>query len=151
MKIKALLLVLLMACINGAVLTGCESTSRKTVRTDVNVDFMVSIYPMAESGDTCTVADVVLLEENIHVGEVIHYPDDGKSITIPFRFSDIGKYKQLTANNIGKRIAITLNGEVVYTPVVKMEINNGACSVVLTDEQLIKFIPDVDLNKLEMK
>ena len=64
---------------------------------------------------------------------------------MPFNFSDTAKYAEITENNLGKRIAIAINGQVVSTPVVKMKIDNGACSVVLDDAQVAKLLPNVNI------
>ena len=64
---------------------------------------------------------------------------------MPFNFPDTAKYAEITENNLGKRIAIAINGQVVSTPVVKMKIDNGACSVVLDDAQVAKLLPNVNI------
>lgn len=68
---------------------------------------------------------------------------------MPFNFSDTAKYAEITESNLGKRIAIAINGQVVSTPVVKMKIDNGACSVVLDDAQVTKLLPNVNIKDLK--
>lgn len=70
---------------------------------------------------------------------------------MPFTFSDTAKYAELTGNSLGKRIAISVNGQVVSTPVVKMKIENGACSVVLDEAQRKALFPNINIEELKSK
>ena len=70
---------------------------------------------------------------------------------MPFIFSDTAKYAELTGNSLGKRIAISVNGQVVSTPVVKMKIENGACSVVLDEVQRKALFPNITIEGLNSK
>ena len=68
---------------------------------------------------------------------------------MPFAFADTAKYAEITGNNLEKRIAICINGQVLSTPVVKIEIKNGACSVLLDDVQAKDLFPDINIRELE--
>uniref|UniRef100_UPI002604DD65 SecDF P1 head subdomain-containing protein n=1 Tax=uncultured Bacteroides sp. TaxID=162156 RepID=UPI002604DD65 len=63
--------------------------------------------------------------------------------------SDTTKFAEITATNLDKRIAIVINGQVISTPVVKMRLDNGACSVVLDDAQMAKLFPNVNMEELK--
>ena len=56
---------------------------------------------------------------------------------------------EITESNLDKRIAIAINGQVVYTPVVKLRLDNGACSVVLDDAQVVKLFPNINTEYLK--
>jgi len=61
---------------------------------------------------------------------------------MPFNFSDTAKYAEITERNLDRRIAISLNGEVVSTPVVRMKSEDGACSVALDEAQAKALFPN---------
>ncbi len=46
-------------------------------------------------------------------------------------------------------IAISVNGQVVSTPVVKMKLDDGSCSVMLDDTQVTTFFPNVNIKELK--
>lgn len=69
-------------------------------------------------------------------------------ITVPFNFSDTTKYAAIIEANLDKRIAISVNGKVVSKPVVKTKLTNGACSILLTEEQTKQLFPDADITQL---
>ena len=89
-----------------------------------------------------------LMEETVHISELLHYPND-KGITVPFNLSDTTKYAEITESNLNKRIAIAINGQILSTPVVKMRLDNGACSVVLDDTQVDKLFPNVNIEDFQ--
>ena len=70
---------------------------------------------------------------------------------MPFNLSDTTKFAEITATNLDKRIVIVINGQVISTPVVKMRLDNGACSVVLDDVQVTKLFPNVNMEILKSK
>ena len=82
------------------------------------------------------------MKDTVHISEFVRYPGDNE-ITAPFYFKDIEKYAQITEANLDKRIAICINGEIVSTPVIKMKISNGACSVLLSKKQIAKYFPNI--------
>ena len=107
---------------------------------------MAAIYSTTDTGGSVDTVSPCLLEETIHISELLHYAGE-EGITMPFYFSDTTKYAHITENNIEKRIAISINGQVVSTPVVKMKLENGACSVVLSDDQVKSLFPGININQ----
>lgn len=89
-----------------------------------------------------------ILEERVHISELLHYPEE-EGVTMPFSISNTTKYAEITESNLDKRIAITINGQVVSTPVVKMRLDNGACFLVLDDTQVAKLFPNVNIEELK--
>lgn len=139
MKTKNLLLAFT-ACLLVMLATGCIRKNKSPETRKVDARLSVALYQTDVNG-TCNMQTPPLLEENIHISELIHYPNDGNNMTMPFHFSDINKYAEITANNLNKRIAICINGNVISTPVVKMEISDGGCSVLLNQEQVRQLFP----------
>ena len=84
------------------------------------------------------------MKETVHISELVRYPDDNE-ITMPFHFKDVEQYAQITETNIDKRIAIIINGDIVSTPVIKIKISDGACSVLLSKEQIAKYFPNIQV------
>lgn len=126
----------------------CSGNAQNPSKINVDEDIIVAIYPTIDNGDTVEAISPCLLEDTVHVSELIHYPgDDG--ITIPFNLSDTTKYAEITERNIEKRIAISINGRVVSTPVVKMKIANGACSVIIPKSQISTIFPTITLTALK--
>lgn len=132
----------------GLIVIACNSKAENPAQICADQNFTVTIYSTAENGDVIDTISPCIMEETVHISELIHYPDD-EGITVPFNFSDTAKYAEITENNLGKRIAIAINGQVVSTPVVKMKIDNGACSVVLDDAQVAKLLPNVNIKDLK--
>lgn len=148
MKALNSLFSVLLASLVALYAIACSSNAQNPSRINVDEDIIVAIYPTIDNGDTVEAISPCLLEDTVHVSELIHYPgDDG--ITIPFNLSDTTKYAEITERNIEKRIAISINGRVVSTPVVKMKIANGACSVILPKSQISTIFPTITLTALK--
>lgn len=151
MKALNSLFSVLLASLVALYAIACSGNAQNPSKINVDEDIIVAIYPTIDNGDTVEAISPCLLEDTVHVSELIHYPgDDG--ITIPFNLSDTTKYAEITERNIEKRIAISINGRVVSTPVVKMKIANGACSVILPKSQISTIFPTItieDLNKIK--
>lgn len=119
---------------------GCVGNKSSVQKETVDTVLTVSIYPTDDKENTIIPMDSVLLEEMVHITEIMRYGSQD-SITVPFHFSNVARYADITGTNIDRRIAIAVNGEVVYTPVVKMRLDNGECSVVLSKVQALKLLP----------
>lgn len=137
MKFKRQFTVAVLAVI--AFLTAACSDTTK--RIPVNEEVKVAIYGTKFDNGNYIAVGAPLLEEQVHLSETIVYPEDDGMVTIPFNFQDVDGYAEITERNIGKRIAISLNGTIVYTPLVRMRLDNGACSVVMTKEQVKTLFP----------
>lgn len=132
---KKSLFMVLMAGFIALFVAACSA--KAPITSDVDEDVKVSVYLTSENGHA---ASVCLLEETVHVSQLVQYPqDDG--VTVPFNFSDTAQWAEITECNIGKRVAISINGYVVSTPVVKMRLENGACSVTLPRLQISTVFP----------
>lgn len=148
MKALNSLFSVLLASLVALYAIACSGNAQNPSKINVDEDIIVAIYPTIDNGDTVEAIPPCLLEDTVHVSELIHYPgDDG--ITIPFNLSDTTKYAEITERNIEKRIAISINGRVVSTPVVKMKIANGACSVILPKSQISTIFPTITLTALK--
>ena len=126
----------------------CTANTNEPTKLSVNKSLNVAVAPTKEKGDSIIPILPYLIEETVHISEIVHYPEDKNLVTVPFNFSDTTKYAAITEANLEKRIAISVNGNVVYTPVVKARLNNGACMVLLTIEQAEKLFPNTDINQL---
>lgn len=144
MKALNSLFSVLLASLVAICAIACSGNAQNPSKINVDEDIIVAIYPTIDN----EAMSPCLLEDTVHVSELIHYSgDDG--ITIPFNLSDTAKYAEITERNIEKRIAISINGRVVSTPVVKMKISNGACSVTLPKSQISTIFPAVTLTALK--
>ena len=142
MRTRNSLASFLLASLVGILAIACSTNTPTKI--SVDKDIWVAVYSTTDNGGIIDTVSPCLLEEIVHISELFRYPaDDG--ITMPFTFSDSAKYAELTDNSLGKRIAISVNGHVVSTPVVKMEIGNGACSVVLDETQTKALFPNINL------
>ncbi|MDE7188801.1 MAG: hypothetical protein K2N96_01510 [Muribaculaceae bacterium] len=136
----SILLVSLVSLISIA----CNAKAGSPTKISIDQDFIGAIYSTSENGGVIDTISPCLLEETLHISELLYYPDDD-GVTIPFNISDTAKYAEITESNLNKRIAITINGQIVSTPVVKMRLDNGACSVELDDTQVAKLFPNVNI------
>ena len=148
MKIKRLFFVIFSACTIGILVIGCGNKNELPQEESVNQNLNVAIYAATETEGKITPLEPALLQECVSLDKIIHYDRDGDYITVPFQFKDSVGYAKITEANIGKRIVITVNGEVVATPMVQMRIGNGACSVLLSKEQAQKLFPEEKIEKL---
>ncbi len=127
---------------------GCNANTNAPTKVSVSKTLNVSISQTQENGDSIFSIPPILLEEAVQVSELVYYPEDGNMITVPFNFSDTTKYAAIIEANLDKRIAISVNGKVVSKPVVKTKLTNGACSILLTEEQTKQLFPDADITQL---
>ncbi len=137
---------ILFASILGTIAISCNDKSNAPIKVDR--EFVVAIYSTTDRDGALDTISPCLLEETVHISELRHYPND-EDLTMPFNLSDTIKYAEITETNLNKRIAICINGQVAYTPVVKMRLNNGACSVLIDDELMKELFPEVNIKKLK--
>ena len=138
----------LLASLVGFLATACSTNTPAKI--SVDKDILVAVYSTTDNENITDTVSPCLLEETVHISELLRYPDDD-GLTMPFTFSDTAKYAELTGNSLEKRIAISVNGQVVSTPVVKMKIENGACSVVLDEAQRKALFPNINIEELNSK
>lgn len=90
-----------------------------------------------------------LLSEKVTVTEVNSMPNYGGDVQVAFRFPDAGKWEAITAENIGQRLAVTVNGQLMNAPQVNSAITSGNCSVSIPADIINDYLPDLDLSKLK--
>ena len=142
------LLSAILVSILGILCCACNDNSSSPSEVSVDKDIVVAIYSTSDKDGGVDTISPCLMKETVHISELLHYPND-EGITMPFNLSDTIKWAEITESKLDKRIAISVNGEVVSTPVVKMKLTNGACSVVLNDAQMAVFFPDVNIKELQ--
>lgn len=148
MKTKQLIFTILTASLGCILAVACKSNADTPSKVNVDKDVIVAIYSTSGNEGMTDTISPCLLEETVHVSELLHYSGD-EGVTMPFKLSDTTKYAEIMASNLDKRIAIAINGQVVSTPVVKMRLDNGACSVVLDDTQVTKLFPNINVEGLK--
>ncbi len=136
------------ACTIGILVIGCGNKNELPQVETVNQNLNVAIYAAMENEGEITPVEPALLQECVSLDKIIHYDSDGDYITVPVQFKDSVVYAEITEANIGKRIVITVDGEVVTTPMVKMRIGNGACSILLSKEQAQSLFPRAEIENL---
>ncbi len=144
MRTRNSIVSLLLASLVGILAIACST--KTPAKVGVDKDISVAIYSTTERGGAIDTVSPCLLEETVHISELLGYPDDD-GITMPFTLSDTAKYAEITGNNLEKRIAISVNGQVLSTPVVKMKIENGACSVMLDEAQTKVLFPHINIER----
>lgn len=145
MKIKRLFFTAAAICMTCILVIACGNKTDRPDEVSVSRTLDIAIYAATETDGKFLPVEPVLLHEAVSVDKLIHYDRDGDFITVPFQFKDSVGYAEITQENIDKRIVITADGEVVATPVVKMRIENGACSFMLSKEQVRKLFPEVKI------
>lgn len=141
MKIKNYFFIIVAICSATLSLTGCAQSSEKTNEKAVNKTIQIAIYAAINTNQGIAKVEPALLQETVSVNKIVHHPDDGDRLTVPFQFRDTVRYAALTERNIGRHIVITADGEIVSAPLVKMRIENGACSFLLSKEQAQRHFP----------
>lgn len=90
-----------------------------------------------------------ILSEKVNVTEANSIPAYGGDIQIGFKFSDAEKWATITRENIGKRLAVFVNGQLMNAPQVNSEITSGSCSVSIPTDKIHEYLPNLDLEKLK--
>ncbi len=148
MKVSRLFLSIMTVCTTGILVIGCGNKNELPQVEPVNQNLNVAIYAATETEGKITPLEPALLQECVSIDKIIHYDRDGDYITVPFQFKDSVVYAEITEANIGKRIVITVDGEIVTTPMVKMRIGNGACSFLVSKEQAQNLFPRAEIENL---
>lgn len=146
MRTKNVIVRFLLASFVGILAIACSA--KTPAKVSVDKDISVAVYSTVKSEGTIDTVSPCLLTETVHISELLRYPDD-EGITMPFTLSDTAKYAEITGDNLEKRIAISVNGQILSTPVVKMKIKNGACSVILDEKQAKDLFPTINIEELK--
>lgn len=145
MRTRNLIVTFPFASFVGILAIACSA--KTPAKVSVDKDISVAIYSTAEREGAIDTVSPCLLTETVHISELLRYPDDD-GITMPFTLSNTAKYAEITGDNLEKRIAISVNGQVLSSPVVKMKIENGACSVILDEKQTKDLFPTINIDEL---
>lgn len=146
MRTKNLIVTFLLVGFVGVLAIACSA--KTPAKVSVDKDISVAVYSTVKSEGIIDTVSPCLLTETVHIFELLRYPDD-EGITMPFTLSDTAKYAEITGDNLEKRIAISVNGQILSTPVVKMKIKNGACSVILDEKQAKDLFPTINIEELK--
>ena len=90
-----------------------------------------------------------ILSEKVIVTEANSMPSYGGDIQVGFKFTDVEKWATITGENIGKRLAVFVNGRLMNAPRVNSEIESGNCSVSIPANMVKDFLPNLDLEKIK--
>lgn len=90
-----------------------------------------------------------ILSEKVSVTEANTMPSYGGNIQVAFKFADADKWAAITRENIGSRLAVFVNGQLMNAPQVNNEITSGNCSVTIPGDMIKQFLPNIDLEKLK--
>ena len=93
--------------------------------------------------------DEPILSEKVAVSEAWSIPSYDGDIQVGFKFADAKKWETITRENIGKRLAVFVNGELMNAPQVNSEITSGSCSVSIPADKIHEYLPNLDLEKLK--
>lgn len=72
-----------------------------------------------------------LLTENVGIKEIEEIPNDKDVLQLFFTLSDKERFATITKANINKKLAMSVNGEIVYIPTVMNEITSGNCMIII--------------------
>lgn len=90
-----------------------------------------------------------ILSETVRVDAVNSIQSYGGDLQVAFKFPDAAKWEEITKSNIGKRLAVMVNGRLTNAPQVNCEITSGNCSVTIPAEMIAGFLPNLDVEKLK--
>ena len=72
-----------------------------------------------------------LLSEYVSINEIEENPNDRDVLQLFFKLSDKERFVTITKANINKKLAMSVNGEIVYIPTVMNEITSGNCMIII--------------------
>lgn len=89
-----------------------------------------------------------ILSEKVRVTENNSIFSYGGNIQVAFKFSDVDRWATITRRNIGKRLAIFVNGRLMGAPQVNTSIESGSCSVTFPAEAMDDYLPNFSLENI---
>lgn len=92
-----------------------------------------------------------ILSEKVTVTEANYMPSYDGNIQVAFKFADAKKWETITKENIGKRLAVFVNGQLMNAPQVNSEITSGSCSVSIPTDMIHEYLPNFNLEKTIIK
>ncbi|MBQ2838419.1 MAG: hypothetical protein IJE73_02095 [Muribaculaceae bacterium] len=85
---------------------------------------------------------VIVYEQTPLISETVTLaivPNEYNSYEAPFKFADAEKWEQVTKENVGRQLALAVNGVIKSAPIVNEPITGGHCSVIGPDlDKLLK-------------
>ncbi len=90
-----------------------------------------------------------ILSENVAVTEANTMPSYGSNIQVAFKFADADKWATITRENIGSRLAVFVNSQLMNALQVNNEITSGNCSVTIPGDMIKQYLPGIDLEKIK--
>lgn len=142
---RAVLLVLLL------VLTGCSAEVGGAPEKDdspvvgpVDLVFPIEMRPVLEpstsalpsatelpdpSGESLTLADPVMTIERLDRAEIMLDPSQQWALSITLTDEDATTFADWTADHIGERLAMVIDGEVVIAPTIQDAITGGVVHI----------------------
>lgn len=89
-----------------------------------------------------------ILSEKVKITENNSIMSYGGDIQVAFKFPDVDRWATVTRQNIGKRLAIFVNGRLMSAPQVNTSIESGSCSVTFPAEVKDDYLPNFDLENV---
>lgn len=102
-------------------------------------------YGSAESVELVVMPSAPLLREKVAVTDVSPIADCDGIVQVAFRFDDRRRWEEITDANVGRRLAIAVDGRVLSAPQVNMAISGGACAVTIPTQDLAELLPGRDM------
>lgn len=90
-----------------------------------------------------------LLSEKVSVTDANAIVTNGEGIQVVFKFPDAKQWETITRENIGKRLAVIVNGQLMCAPQVNTEITSGNCAVSIPAARIHDYLPHLDLDELK--
>ena len=84
-----------------------------------------------------------LLAETAPIIAVKPLPD-ADDVQVTFALSEQDKWQEITATNLGKRLAITANGHLVNAPLVSAPIETGVLTILLPKDRIATVFPGLE-------
>ena len=69
-------------------------------------------------------------------------PVNDNEVQIGFYLTDKEKWQRVTSENIGRRLAISVNGKILSAPKVNCPIEGGGCAVTVPKNDIKRYLPD---------
>ncbi len=90
-----------------------------------------------------------ILSEKVAVAEANTMPSYSGNIQVAFKFADADKWATITRENIGSRLAVFVNSQLMNALQVNNEITSGNCSVTIPGDMIKQYLPGIDLEKIK--
>jgi preprotein translocase subunit SecD len=161
---KYTVLCLLLAIASSAAVTGCSATARSTAPAPQPITFQVRLVLDAPSSD-CTEISIIHKSENPPRNEIVYVQNvvllderalksakvakdnlGNPQIALTFTGEGRERFAELTRQNIGRRLAIVIDGQLYSAPTVLMEITSGKASIsgIFTEKEAAELVARIN-------